>query len=754
MEMIWEEQAAACRCSVCHFNGEGKKIGHTQEVQLVRCPQCGSIALEGNKLDGDYTTIAIDQYVAWTAGLSALSAGLRLFENHSIASMLDVGCNYGFLPDMARTLYGCEVLGLEPSDAGQRGARELGVPIIQGYLDEKLVLDKKYDLVTMFEVLEYVPDPGQLIAAAAKVVSDKGIMLLTTPLAECIGPDLDSGLLVALVSPGLHHVLLTASGLRGLIAQAGFTNIHITQGKESLVAMASLSSEPKLTAQLEPLPPDAMIPYYQSLAKRAAPRSALLFGALVRQLLALCYLGRYAEMCPVADALADTLRETFSVEIASPKNVSPTDMRHMAPLLIRVGYALGIKALLYDMAPLLAGDYFSMAAKTWQHLDMSSIPLDPEEIMLKKAVLQANLHAASPHGAVSVVMPVYNGSRTILEAVESIQRQTEKPRELIIIDDGSTDNGIELVRRVQADFPIRIFSKTNGGQSAARNAGIQEATSEYIAMIDQDDRWLPEHIRLLKKSFKNDKAIGWVFSDFSIMDSDGRVLDQHYLRGHGIKEAKSTLEQLLAADIMALPSASIIRRQAILDVGGFDSRLVGYEDDDLYIRIFQAGYTQVFLREATACHRISATSASRSMGFQKSRLIFLDKLLLSIPDDHHYFNKYYSQDCVIPRFIKRTAAEYLQCIALGDLDNASFLADTLREIVKRRGFKTRRESLIYRLALELIARPKQFKRWQTPLSLVSRVLLPTTAKLPTSKVFSAVRARTWYVPPQKPPLDM
>jgi glycosyltransferase involved in cell wall biosynthesis len=95
---------------------------------------------------------------------------------------------------------------------------------------------------------------------------------------------------------------------------------------------------------------------------------------------------------------------------------------------------------------------------------------------------------------VSVIIPAYNAAEHISGALESIFDQTFRDFEVIVVDDGSTDNTKEVVRAFQGKENVRYFYQRNGGQSSARNLGVREARGEYLAFLDADDLWMPEFL--------------------------------------------------------------------------------------------------------------------------------------------------------------------------------------------------------------------------------------------------------------------
>jgi glycosyltransferase involved in cell wall biosynthesis len=97
--------------------------------------------------------------------------------------------------------------------------------------------------------------------------------------------------------------------------------------------------------------------------------------------------------------------------------------------------------------------------------------------------------------SISVVVPSYNAEHTILQTVESVQKQTLSNIEIIIINDGSTDRTLELLQSI-TDQRLKIFSYKNGGLPVARNRGISHAKGEFISFIDADDLWRPDKLEL------------------------------------------------------------------------------------------------------------------------------------------------------------------------------------------------------------------------------------------------------------------
>ena len=167
-----------------------------------------------------------------------------------------------------------------------------------------------------------------------------------------------------------------------------------------------------------------------------------------------------------------------------------------------------------------------------------------------------------PGQSVSVVVPLYNGRAYVRGALDSVIRQSMPPREVIVVDDGSSDGSAEVVAGIEAPFPIEVVRQANAGQSAARNAGVRRARGEFIAFLDQDDEWRSGHLEALVKAISKRADVGWAYSDFDELDARGRTVTHSFIREHGLVHPKRTLAECVAADVMALPSASLLRRSA------------------------------------------------------------------------------------------------------------------------------------------------------------------------------------------------
>lgn len=127
-------------------------------------------------------------------------------------------------------------------------------------------------------------------------------------------------------------------------------------------------------------------------------------------------------------------------------------------------------------------------------------------------------------GLVSIITPCYNGAKHVSDTIESVLKQTYSDWEMIIVDDGSTDNSAEIIKSyVDKDKRVKLFQQPNGGSASARNNGIRKAEGQYIALLDADDLWLPSFLEEQIDFMKKNKTI-CVFSTRIFIDEQGNEI--------------------------------------------------------------------------------------------------------------------------------------------------------------------------------------------------------------------------------------
>ena len=179
---------------------------------------------------------------------------------------------------------------------------------------------------------------------------------------------------------------------------------------------------------------------------------------------------------------------------------------------------------------------------------------------------------------VSVVIPTYNRARIIEEAVDSVLAQDYKDFELIVVDDGSTDNTSEVLAPYEDD--VRVLFQENKGVSAARNRGIAEASGRLIAFLDSDDLWLPQKLSA-QVEFFNQRPDAFICQTGEVWVRNGRRVNP----GQRHKKPSGMIFEPSLELCLVSPSAVMIRRDLLDRTGGFDETLPACEDYDLWLRI-------------------------------------------------------------------------------------------------------------------------------------------------------------------------
>jgi glycosyltransferase involved in cell wall biosynthesis len=177
---------------------------------------------------------------------------------------------------------------------------------------------------------------------------------------------------------------------------------------------------------------------------------------------------------------------------------------------------------------------------------------------------------------ITVVIPAYNAARFLPRCLKSVFAQTLKPEEVIVVDDGSTDNTAALA----AELGARVISRPNGGPSAAKNAGIQSASSEWIALLDADDMWAPE---------KLERQVACIQSDIVLVYTGIRIFDDNGVRGES-RGIDATSAKMMLRYRNPIPNSSVlVRRRAITQSGGFREDISNGEDWEMWFRLQRLG---------------------------------------------------------------------------------------------------------------------------------------------------------------------
>ena len=198
---------------------------------------------------------------------------------------------------------------------------------------------------------------------------------------------------------------------------------------------------------------------------------------------------------------------------------------------------------------------------------------------------------------ISVVIPAYNGARTIAATIDSVLRQSREDFELIVVDDGSTDETADLVEDLlRSDPRARLVRQPNGGTAAARNTGLDQARGELVSFLDNDDLWMPEYLARMSSALEREPGAGLSYTDAWILDDrTKRVRTKTALQFFPAVSPRAPAATVLRALLKTnfIMSSVTARRQALVEVGGFDPKLSGVDDYDLWIRVVASGRTAV-----------------------------------------------------------------------------------------------------------------------------------------------------------------
>lgn len=241
---------------------------------------------------------------------------------------------------------------------------------------------------------------------------------------------------------------------------------------------------------------------------------------------------------------------------------------------------------------------------------------------------------------ISVVIPAYNAERTILSTIKSIQQQTFKDLEIVVINDGSSDRTLGLLATV-SDKRLKVYSYSNAGLPASRNRGIARSEGEYISFIDADDMWtkdkLEKQLAALQANPKAGVAYSWTIAMVEAEDNPKSV---SFVSGGKPNFTGNIYPQLLLNNFIGSGSNILIRRTAINSVGEFDSSFKSCEDWDYYLRL-AAKFHFVLVPEYQIIYR-KALGSMTSQGsiMEREGLRVIDKTYNTAPKKlQHLKNK-------------------------------------------------------------------------------------------------------------------
>lgn len=209
---------------------------------------------------------------------------------------------------------------------------------------------------------------------------------------------------------------------------------------------------------------------------------------------------------------------------------------------------------------------------------------------------------------VSVIITAYNSEATIGQAIESFRNQNLADREIIVVDDGSSDG----TRRAIASYgdTVRLICQENGGSARARNQGIRNARGRYVTFLDGDDVALPERLGRQVAALEARPEVGLVYGNIFLMDARGRNF--RLRRGTGRYKSGRVTRELVVRNFVPF-STIMVRRQLLIEAGLFDESIRSSEDWDLLVRLSRR-CEFLYLDQPLTCYRVLPTSKSANLG--------------------------------------------------------------------------------------------------------------------------------------------
>lgn len=233
---------------------------------------------------------------------------------------------------------------------------------------------------------------------------------------------------------------------------------------------------------------------------------------------------------------------------------------------------------------------------------------------------------------IEVIIPAYNAESYITTTLASVVSQTLRPVRIIVVDDGSSDSTVETVNRFAADNPaitIECVSQPNAGVSSARNLGLKMITSEFVAMVDADDVWLPTKLEKQLAVFMQlgGHEVGLVYCGFGCIDEAGRPIPNLGYKLDPTMRGQIAKRLRRANQIAGSASAVLLRSSVLRQVGIFDTRLVCAEDWDLWLRIAEKYAVDFAPEELVLLRRHPNNAQNNERRMLSGELLFTDKQL-------------------------------------------------------------------------------------------------------------------------------
>ena len=232
---------------------------------------------------------------------------------------------------------------------------------------------------------------------------------------------------------------------------------------------------------------------------------------------------------------------------------------------------------------------------------------------------------------VSIVIPAYNQARFVAQAVESALRQTHQPIEVVVVDDGSTDDTPEVLRAFADRSDVRIVRQPNAGLPAARNRGLDEAHGEFICFLDSDDRLGPRYVERLIAPLLADASLAFAYCDVQMVDDTGTPSSDFSVGAARRVVSGDIFDSLLVGGYFP-PHAVLVRRSQLEQHGAFDLDLGGHADYELWLRLAAAGGRAAYVNDRLVDYRVYDGTMSRDREhMRETRIAALERVVRAHP---------------------------------------------------------------------------------------------------------------------------
>ncbi|GAC1348038.1 MAG: hypothetical protein NVSMB18_34960 [Acetobacteraceae bacterium] len=425
-------------CPICDAPGPHPALLRADDQILLRCTQCATCFYE-QQVVYDYerdkdSGVLLQLYLEQNASIYHQTRPLFAIDDPAIDSLLDVGCGFGYPVDLAAKVLGWRATGLDPSYNGAAGAALLHADIRKEYLTEHTDLGEPYALVTASEVIEHVPDPYAFLALFRHWLRPGGTLVITTPDAAALTPNLGPASLVGILALKVHMILFTKDSLALALRRAGFRHVQVESEQDNLMAYAS-DRPLRFRADAAERHVQTYKAYLEHLVETAELATPLWNGAAGRLLGLTAHSAALADLHALFARIAPAWRDRYGIDIA----------RHRWP----------------DLLPETA--FVARDDVTRPDRLAATQPLNLATILFARAVLEDRTPGRTPEAVLAYARPAYRfavQTRRVLQAEDMIdldlKRTAWRARQLTL------DSLIELAPELEGEL-LRAWADPSPG---------------------------------------------------------------------------------------------------------------------------------------------------------------------------------------------------------------------------------------------------------------------------------------------------